>query len=283
MKRIVTVGSIIAIILAMCRIGLTDDYGNWNKQDSQLFEEVKKEHSLDDASAYQVLGLTFLKQEFLDKASICFERAVQIDQRLFLSWYHLGLINMDSPEAYFKKAIEANPKFPLSYYWLAMYYQQNGKQPESVRFFEKYLQVVDKSDPQEKQRIKVAEETVKNNQYHLCQGPENQVKKIMDNEVGIWSYETKEFDLYKDGRKEAIVIYAFGTHQSGARVIRFDNKNNPEIIFEHVTNTANTEFKIINGIPTLIFVESGYVPDYATGKRYKKTYKWNGKEFRLGK
>jgi len=125
-----------------------------------LFQEIKTKHKLDDAQTYEVLGMAFLKQDFGEKAIICFERAVQLNPTLYLSWYYLGLINIDNPERFFNKAIEANPKFALSYYWLAIYYQQNNKQFESVKFFEKYLQVVDKNDPQEKQRIKVAEEAV---------------------------------------------------------------------------------------------------------------------------
>jgi len=134
---------------------------NWDKQDSQLFEELKKEHKLEDAQAYELLGRAYLHQDFWEKASICFERAAQLNPKLYLSWYNLGLINIDNPELFFKKAIEANPKFAPPYYWLAMYYKQCGKEVESIEYFDRYLKVVDRNDPQEKSRIKVAEDAVK--------------------------------------------------------------------------------------------------------------------------
>lgn len=89
-----------------------------------------------------------------------------------------------------------------------------------------------------------------------------------------------EVDLNKDGKKEDIVICERPPHHSGVKVVKF-NGDKAEVIFEHFSNTAETQFKIINNIPTLIFEESDYTPDYATGKRYKEIYQWDGKTFKL--
>lgn len=128
-----------------------------NSQDLELFQEIKTKHALGDAQAYQVLGMAYLKQGFSEKASFCFEKAVQLDQKLYLSWYHLGLIHMDNPEPYFTKAIETNPDFALSYYWLAMYLKQCDRNAEAASYFRKYLETVDRGNLQEHGRIEVAE------------------------------------------------------------------------------------------------------------------------------
>ena len=108
---------ILGLLMAKC-VSLSaaekDDSAGWNSQDSELFQEIKTKHKLDDAQTYQVLGMAYLEQDFWEKASFCFERAVQLNSRLYLCWYHLGLIHMDNPEQYFKKAIEINSKFALS-------------------------------------------------------------------------------------------------------------------------------------------------------------------------
>ena len=136
-------------------------FAEWDRQDMQLFEDTKKEHNMDDAETYQVLGVAFLQQRYTDKATICFERAVQLDSELYFSWYHLGLLNMDAPESYFKKAIEIDPGFYLSYYWLASYYKQSDKKQEAQRYFKLYLETVDRNDSEEQGRIKVAEDALR--------------------------------------------------------------------------------------------------------------------------
>lgn len=85
-------------------------------------------------------------------------------------------------------------------------------------------------------------------------------------------------DLDKDGSNEAIVIYFYGAHSSGAKVIKFSG-NNGTVIFEHENGTPVTEFKILGNIPTLIFEESNYTPTYAEGARFKTLYKWDGTTF----
>jgi len=83
------------------------------------------------------------------------------EKTICLSWYNLGLSNMDNPEHYFKNAIKADPGFSPSYYWLASYYCKHKKKTESIDYFERYLQVVNENDPQEKDRIEMARYFIK--------------------------------------------------------------------------------------------------------------------------
>jgi len=107
------------------------------------------------------------------------------------------------------------------------------------------------------------------------------IKNIL-NEIGdVGSYSTKEFDLDGDGKKEAIVIYARGTHHSGVKVMRFDG-DKADIIFNESCSTPNADFKIVKGVPTIMLEDSDYGLDYATGKRHKRTYRWDGKNFIKG-
>lgn len=82
-------------------------------------------------------------------------------QMLCQYWFDLGLHNMENPEPFFKKAIEVCSGCALPYYWLARYYGNSGRETEALVMFKKYLEVVDKNDPQETARIKAAEDYIK--------------------------------------------------------------------------------------------------------------------------
>lgn len=75
---------------------------------------------------------------------------------LCISWYIRGLGHMDNPEREFKNAIKADPQYSPPYYWLASYYCKTKRKKESIEYFEKFLQVVDERDPQQKDRIEMA-------------------------------------------------------------------------------------------------------------------------------
>lgn len=91
-------------------------------------------------------------------------------------------------------------------------------------------------------------------------------------------YSVDEFDFDKDGQNEAILTFAAGVHSSGAKVIRFTD-DGYKYIFEHGSSAPNVEYKVIDDVPTFIFEESDYEPDYASGKRYEERYVWNGADF----
>lgn len=113
----------------------------------------------------------------------------------------------------------------------------------------------------------------------LNKSHQNTIKKIMKKELA-WFYKIKPIDLDKDGEKEAVVIYAFGTHHSGVKVIKFSGEKT-DILFEDTSATPNIEFKIYKGTPIIIVEESEYAPDYASSRRYKKIYQWDGKTFKI--
>jgi len=84
------------------------------------------------------------------------QQDAKVDPDLCLAWYNRGLSNMDNPEREFKNAIKADPQYSPPYYWLASYYCKANRKKESIEYFEKYLRVVDRHDPQEKDRIEMA-------------------------------------------------------------------------------------------------------------------------------
>ena len=89
-------------------------------------------------------------------------------------------------------------------------------------------------------------------------------------------------DLDNDKNNEAVVIYFFGAHSSGAKVIKFENGKGA-VIFEHETGTPVTEFELMDNLPTLIFEASDLTPNYASAKRSEDIYQWSGKTFELNR
>jgi len=85
-------------------------------------------------------------------------------------------------------------------------------------------------------------------------------------------------DLDEDEQNEAVVIYFYGAHSSGAKVIKFDN-GKALVIFEREASTPVTEYKLIDGAPALVFTESDFTPNYAESKKYQVVYKWDGRTF----
>ena len=115
--------------------------------------------------------------------------------------------------------------------------------------------------------------------FSLTDSHNRAVNEIMEKDgVVTGAYSVEEVDLDKDGQNETVVTYITGLHHTGAKVIKFDG-DKPVVLFEHGCSTPNARFEIVNNIPTLIFEESNYTPDYATGKRYEETYRWDGKTF----
>lgn len=104
------------------------------------------------------------------------------------------------------------------------------------------------------------------------------VRKFLLGEDGE-SFFVEEADLDKDGQNELIVSYLAGLHSLSTKVIRLKG-DECEVLFERVSSTPNTDFKIIDGVPTLVFEESDYTPDYNTGKSHEEIYQWDGSKFR---
>lgn len=123
--------------------------------DQFLVKKIKAESGKSDAQVYQELGLTYFRQENFDRSFMYFNKAVGLDPKAYWAWYYLGLLNLGNPEDYFKKAIQANPRFAPPYYWLGRYYCKKKNIKESRKFFEDYVKIA-KSDTDEASRVAIA-------------------------------------------------------------------------------------------------------------------------------
>lgn len=150
MKKII----LLIAIMNICLVGYAR--GEQDIADPTVFDQLKAEYHLTDAQTYELLGKAYLRQDKDAEAEEYFNKAVSLDPNLYQSWYNLGLLHMDNPERYFKNAIKADPQFSPPYYWLASYYCKSKRKKESIEYFEKFLQVVDENDPQQKDRIEMA-------------------------------------------------------------------------------------------------------------------------------
>jgi tetratricopeptide (TPR) repeat protein len=126
-----------------------------NTVDAKVLKRLKAETGGDPAQLYQKLGFSYFQQQEFDRSFLYFHAAVLKNPRLYWSWYYLGLLNLESGESYFKKAIEANNRFAPAYYWLARTYEKQGKKAEAIKCFNDYLKVAS-NDPEEAVRINEA-------------------------------------------------------------------------------------------------------------------------------
>ncbi len=127
--------------------------------DDAFYKSLKLQTKKDDATIYQAMGIGYFEQEKFDKSFFFFDKAVKLDPKLYWSWYYLGLLKIETPEDYFKKAIKANAKFAPPYYWLGRYYCKANRIKESIGNFEKYIDLA-KNDPAEAERVKTAKHFV---------------------------------------------------------------------------------------------------------------------------
>jgi len=106
------------------------------------------------------------------------------------------------------------------------------------------------------------------------------VKEIVPEGNSYAIQQIAAIDLDNDKVNEAVVIYFYGAHSSGAKVIKFQDGKGV-VIFEHETGTPVTEFDVIDNVPTITFEQSDFKPDYVSGGRFRDIYRWNGKDFKL--
>ena len=126
-----------------------------DKIDQFLFKKIKTESGKDDSSIYMDLGLSYFKQENFNRSFLYFGKAAAINPKAHWAWYYMGLLTMENPEGYFKKAIEANPRFAPPYYWLGRFYCKKKNTKAAIKFFEDYMKRA-KGDPGEAYRIQNA-------------------------------------------------------------------------------------------------------------------------------
>jgi tetratricopeptide (TPR) repeat protein len=130
---------------------------DWNEVDYYLFDVLKDDYKQSDAEIYQAIGFVHIKRENWERAATYFKKAVTLNPKLYWSWYNLGLLNIDTEEGnnFLKKAIEADPGYSPSYYWLGYSYCKNKKDKEAIKVFRKYLDVAE-DVPSEAPRYKRA-------------------------------------------------------------------------------------------------------------------------------
>ncbi len=85
-------------------------------------------------------------------------------------------------------------------------------------------------------------------------------------------------DLDGNGSQEAVFTFAAGAHGSQARAIRWED-GKPVVLFAGGSNTPNTDFVRVRGVPAIVLEQSDYEPDYVAGKRTQQLYPWNGTTF----
>lgn len=158
---------ILALLLTTCVYSfgqdspkIVDNTEELNEIDNNLFNTLK-ESGQSEAEICQWLGVLHINKENWERASTYFKKAVSLNPRLYLSWYNLGLLYIDTEEgnSYFKKAIDAEPDFPASYYWLAFVYCRNRQNKEAIRTFKKYIELAE-SIPSEATRYKKARQVL---------------------------------------------------------------------------------------------------------------------------
>ena len=158
MRKITT---FLALIVIFCSSTVAQDSKttvDWDKIESRLFNELKSQGGKSDAEIHQAIGYALLEADNQwERAEIRFKKALELDSTLYLSWYCLGLIHIDTEEGneHFKKAIETKSDFPPPYYWLAHTYCRMRRDKEAIPVFEQYLEVA-KGDSNESGRIEVA-------------------------------------------------------------------------------------------------------------------------------
>ena len=121
-----------------------------------------KSSAKDDAKTFQTIGLDSFKQKNWGDARAYLNKAVELDPKLYWSWYCLGLLDIDKQEGYnyLKKASEVNPAFPNAYYWMAYYHCRRQENQKAIPLFEKYIGLA-KNDPAEKERVNAAQEALR--------------------------------------------------------------------------------------------------------------------------
>lgn len=132
---------------------------DWDKMDKALYEKWKSDGGTDEAQFHKAVGFAFLTEyNRAELAEKHFLKAVELNPKDAWALNAMGMIYIDTDEgnAYFKKAIEANPDYPLPYYWLAYTYCRFKKDKEALPIWEQYLKVA-KGQDDEKDRIQVAE------------------------------------------------------------------------------------------------------------------------------
>lgn len=104
------------------------------------------------------------------------------------------------------------------------------------------------------------------------------LNRLIEEDGGSTISNIESVTLPPAGMLAYVLLYPVGAHASRVQVVAF-RKEKPIILFESGSGTPNTDFRIEQGVPTIILEQSDYNPDYVTGKRSREFYAWNGATF----
>lgn len=158
-------------ILSFVRAYASDEHSAFTDQMEQDFYDAVKEqgkgHSEAEIELAVGAGLLDMNNQW-QRAEKHFKRAVRLDPNLYMAWYDLGLIHIDSEEGmgYFRRAIQARPDFSASYYWIAYYYTRQGDFNKALPIWQDYLKAANLERAKgkgvdENGRMRIAEDMVR--------------------------------------------------------------------------------------------------------------------------
>jgi tetratricopeptide (TPR) repeat protein len=139
----------------------------------------------DDAKFFQTLGVGIFNTGDWPLAEFYFKKAVKLDSKLYLSWYCLGVLNIENEEGYnyLKKSTAIKPDFPGSYYWMAYHWIRKGEDKKAISLLNQYLKLA-KDEIKERERMVTANEILQD----LLLGREGKNLKMI-RKSGSFSYE----------------------------------------------------------------------------------------------
>jgi len=151
---------VIAMLLGGCFHHTPRKFYSGVPPQTVLFNDFKS-NDKDDAVLFQTIGLDYCKQKDWAKAEVYLSKAVKLNPKLYLSWYCLGLLNIDNQKGYnyLEKSVEVKANFPIPYYWMAYYHCRIREDQKAIPLFRKYIKLA-KGKPGEEDRLKAAKEVL---------------------------------------------------------------------------------------------------------------------------
>lgn len=111
----------------------------------------------------------------------------------------------------------------------------------------------------------------------VSQGESKEPKQIT-RDVTVF-YDLQKTDLNNDGVEEIIALYKTPVGSSGVKVISLADSAESKILFSKYFDSTDVQYKVRDGIPTIIVRGEGDV----AGCGVNKAYCWDGKAFTLDK
>jgi tetratricopeptide (TPR) repeat protein len=110
-----------------------------------ILEKMIKDNP-EDANAYYLLGISYLKKGMLPEAEEALTRTTEIVPKFAGAYHHLGLVSKEKRELekaiqYYEKALELEPKREDSLYNIGLILFELNRIPEASAYFERALEI----------------------------------------------------------------------------------------------------------------------------------------------